>query len=203
MKNAVLVIACALVIGSLHLSAQSSASSSTARDLIGTWTLVSTDQGVDAGKPAMVPNARGLLIFDGGGHVFEVITRGTGRGAGAAPAPADPVTTFKQLQRILGRLHGGRERQKFAGGEPTEAEARTAFMGYVGYFGALGVYPGMVFHQILAGAGSLQGSTLKRFYELKGTDLNIRFPPGTNQQGQQTTTLVTLRRLSGEREMLR
>jgi len=44
---------------------------------------------------------------------------------------------------------------------------------------------------------------LKRFYELKGTDLNIRFPPATNQQGQQTTTLVTLRRLSGEKEMVR
>ena len=94
-------------------------------------------------------------------------------------------------------------RQKLAGAEPTEAEARTAFMGYVGYFGALGVYPGMVFHQILAGAGSLSGSTLKRFYELKGTDLNIRFPPGTNQQGQQSTTFVNLRRLSGEKEMLR
>jgi hypothetical protein len=73
-------------------------------------------------------------------------------------------------------------------------------MGYVGYFAAL-VDPGMVFHQILA--GNLQGSTLKRFYELKGTDLNIRFPPGTNRQGQQTTTLVTLERLSGEKEMLR
>jgi hypothetical protein len=44
---------------------------------------------------------------------------------------------------------------------------------------------------------------LKRFYELKGTELDIRFPPGTNQQGQQTTTLVTLRRLSGEQETLR
>jgi hypothetical protein len=59
----------------------------------------------------------------------------------------------------------------------------------------------MVFHPVLAGAGSLSGSTLKRFYELTGTDPTIRFPPGTNPRGQQTTTFVTLRRLSGEKEM--
>ena len=317
MRKAVPVIGCALLIGSLHLGAQSApSSSSSARDLIGTWTLASADQGVDVGKPATVPNPRGLLIFDGGGHVFEVVARGTGRGAGAVPAAADPVATFNNFSgfwggytvdvgaktmtfRPVGSVHpnlmgsefartydlrgdlltvtapagelhtrvatrwtwervpnvenlspGYRQvigfwehvvekrvnvtagttlseqrrapsvivytpagyvgvhfpplnRQKFAGPEPTEAEARTAFSGYVGYFGALGVYPGMVFHQILAGAGNLQGSTLKRFYELKGTELNIRFPPGTNQQGQQTTTFVTLKRLSGEKEMLR
>ena len=56
-----------------------------------------------------------------------------------------------------------------------------------------------------SGAGGLSptaGNTLKRFYELSGEELNIRFPPATNQQGQQTATLVTLRRLSGEEEML-
>ena len=75
--------------------------------------------------------------------------------------------------------------------------------GYVGYFGALGVYPGMVFHQILAGISPAPGTTLKRFFELKGTELNIRFPATRNQQGQETTTLVRLKRLSGEKEMLR
>jgi len=71
------------------------------------------------------------------------------------------------------------------------------------HFGALGVYPRMVLHQILAGISPAQGTTLKRFYELKGTGLDIPFPATTNQQGQQTTTLVTLKRRNGEKEMLR
>jgi hypothetical protein len=60
----------------------------------------------------------------------------------------------------------------------------------------------MVFHHILSGVTQAQGGSLKRFYELKGNDLNIRFPVNTNQQVQQTTTLVTLRRVIGEKEML-
>jgi hypothetical protein len=319
MRKAALLVACALVAGSPLLGAQegSQPSTSTVRDLIGTWTLVSTDQGVEAGKPAMVPNPRGLLIVDGGGHIFEAITRGAGRQGGAPPTPqSDPAALFaiysgfwgdyaadvtqKRLtfrprgavspnvmgsefsrsydlrgdlltitsqagephtriatrwtwervpnvenlspgyRQVVGfwehvveqrvNLTAGTstpdakrapsvivytpagyvgvhfpplDRPRFAGAEPTEAEARNALRGYVGYFGALGVYPGMVFHQILAGISPTAGSTLKRFYELKGTDLNIRFPPATNQQGQQTTTLVTLRRLSGVKEMVR
>lgn len=93
-------------------------------------------------------------------------------------------------------------RPRFASGEPTDAEARAALMGYVGYFGALAVYPGMVFHHIMAGLSPAAGNTLKRFYDLQGRDLNIRFPPTTNPQGQQQATLVTLRRLSGATEML-
>ena len=52
--------------------------------------------------------------------------------------------------------------------QPTDAEAKDALRGYVGYFGALGVYPGQVFHQILGGtvsAGSIRSngsSTLLR-----------------------------------------
>jgi hypothetical protein len=94
-------------------------------------------------------------------------------------------------------------RQKFAAAEPTDAEAREALRGYVGYFGALSVYPNMVFHQILAGVGTtLGGSTLKRPLELKGSEVTIKFPVTVNQQGQQQTTHVTLRRLSGAADML-
>jgi hypothetical protein len=95
-------------------------------------------------------------------------------------------------------------RQKFAADAPTEAEARGAFSGYVGYFGALSVYPNMVFHQILAGISFSGGTTLKRPLELSasGDDVTIKFPPTTNQQGQQTTTLVMLHRLSGEKDMI-
>jgi len=93
-------------------------------------------------------------------------------------------------------------RKAFAAETPTADEARAALMGYVGYFGALTVYPGQVFHNVLAGVSPAAGTTLKRFADLSGSEVTVRFPPTTNQQGQQTTTLVTLRRLSGEAEML-
>lgn len=95
-------------------------------------------------------------------------------------------------------------RQPFAGAAPTETEARAAIRGYVGYFGALAVYPNMVFHQVLNGISPAAGQTLKRPLELNadGSEVTIKFPPGTNQQGQQTSTWVTLRRLSGEESML-
>ena len=316
MKRAALLLVVALIAGGLHLAAQQPVPA-TARDLVGTWTLVSTEQGIDSERPVNVPNPRGLLIFDGGGHVFETITRGLGRQPAAAPpAASGPVNTFATYSGLWGgytadsgdkkltfrpvgavspNVMGGGfsrtydlrgdllivtapagephtrvatrwtwervpnvenlsagyrqvigfwehvvekrvnlttgvtasesarapsvivytpagyvgvhfpplNRARFAAAEPTEAEARAALMGYVGYFGALGVYPGMVFHQILSGISPAQGTTLKRFYELTGSELNIRFPITTNQQGQQTTTLVTLKRLSGEKEMLR
>ena len=94
-------------------------------------------------------------------------------------------------------------RQKFAADAPTDAEARAAFSGYVGYFGALSVYPNMVFHQILAGISHSGGTTLKRPLEMSGDEVTIKFPVNPNQQGQQTTTWVTLRRLSGEKDMIR
>jgi hypothetical protein len=93
-------------------------------------------------------------------------------------------------------------RARFAGPEPTDAEARAALAGYIGYFGALGVYPGMVFHHIMAGLSPATGTTLKRPYELKGAQLNIRFRPTYSQPGDQAATEVTLKRLSGEKEML-
>jgi hypothetical protein len=95
-------------------------------------------------------------------------------------------------------------RKPLAADAPTADEARAALMGYVGYFGALTVYPGQVFHNVLAGLSPAPGSILRRFLDMSpaGDEVTVRFPPATNQQGQQTTTLVTLRRLSGEAEML-
>ena len=92
----------------------------------------------------------------------------------------------------------------FAGAEPTDAEAREAVRGFVGYFGALTVYPGQVFHHVLGGISPQGPATLKRFFDLaaSGDEVNLRFPVGRNQQGQETTTLVTMKRLSGERDML-
>jgi hypothetical protein len=69
--------------------------------------------------------------------------------------------------------------------------------GYVGYFGALAAYPGMVFHHILGGLSPIGPQTLKRFFDLtpSGDEVNLRFPVAVNQQGQETTTLVTMKRL--------
>lgn len=284
----------------------------TALDLVGTWTLAAVQQGVDSGTPAAIQNPRGLLVFDGGGHVIEVVTRaspqtlagmseaqsrfqnfGGSWGSYRADAAAKTITysprgavspnvmgtefsrtydlagdtltitsrpgelhargitrwTWERVPNVENLSAGYRQvigfwqhvvekrvntatgavitesarapsvivytpagyvgvhfppqnRQRFAAGEPTDAEARAALAGYVGYFGALAVYPGMVFHHVMAGLSPVAGNTLKRFYELSGNDLDIRFPPATSPQGQQTTTLVTLRRLSGEAEML-
>lgn len=92
----------------------------------------------------------------------------------------------------------------FAGAEPTDAEAREALRGYVAYFGALTVYPGQVFHHIQAGLAPAVSQTLKRFFDLapSGNEVNLRFPVAVNQQGQETTTLVTMKRLSGEADMV-
>ena len=66
------------------------------------------------------------------------------------------------------------------------------------------LYPGQVFHQILGGLSPQGPQTLKRFFDLapSGDEVNLRFPVVRNQQGQETTTRVRMKRLSGEKEML-
>jgi Lipocalin-like domain len=92
-------------------------------------------------------------------------------------------------------------RKPFAAEMPTPEEARAALQGYIGYYGALTVYPGEVFHNILAGTNPLQGSILRRFADLNGDELTVRLQ-NRNPQGQDTATIVVLKRLSGEAEMM-
>jgi hypothetical protein len=284
------------------------------RALVGTWTLVSTEEGVESAEPTRALTPRGLLVFDAAGWVFEAISQRP------RPTPAPALTEAQQAfanyvgswgrytanaatRQLVLKTEGalspsamGREftrsyalegdrlvvtskpgephqrgatrwtwervpivenlspgyratvgfwqhvvekrvnvtlktevattrapsvvvytpsgyvgvyfpplgRKPFAGDTPTDAEAKEALRGYVGYFGALGVYPGMVFHHILGSSGTLTNSTLKRFLDLSpgGDQANLRFPEGRNQQGEATTTLVTLKRLSGASAML-
>jgi hypothetical protein len=93
-------------------------------------------------------------------------------------------------------------RAKFASLLPTDDEARAAIGGFVSYYGAYTLSPGVVFHHRLIILGSAPADTLKRFYDITGDTLTLRFPPGRNQQGQEIRTEVTLKRISGEKEML-
>ncbi len=92
-------------------------------------------------------------------------------------------------------------RKPFASDNPTADEARAALQGYLGYFGALTVYPGEVFHNILGGVSPAAGSILRRYADIKGNELTVRLTP-TGNQPVQNQTIVILRRLSGVDDML-
>ncbi len=93
-------------------------------------------------------------------------------------------------------------RKPFAGETPTPEEALAALRGYIGYYGALTVYPGQVFHNILAGVSPIAGSILRRSAVISGDELTVQLPRTRNQQGEEAQTVVTLKRLSGAAEML-
>src|SRR5687767_3740621 len=93
-------------------------------------------------------------------------------------------------------------RQPFAGETPTPEEALAALRGYIGYYGALTVYPGQVFHNILAGVSPISGSILRRSAVIAGDELSVQLPLTRNQQGEDAQTVVTLKRLSGASDML-
>jgi hypothetical protein len=90
-------------------------------------------------------------------------------------------------------------RSRFAGDTPTEEEAQAA-RNYLGYYGALGVYPCEVFHNVQGGVSPSAGAILRRFAEITGDELVITIPSGNPQSTLATT--VRLRRLSGVNDML-
>jgi lipocalin-like protein len=95
-------------------------------------------------------------------------------------------------------------RKPFASDSPTPEEARAALAGYVGYYGVYLLYPGLVFHHQLANLGG-QTTSFKRFFEITGDEISLKFPPAVNptvNQGREVRTIVTLKRLSGAAEML-
>jgi Lipocalin-like domain len=92
----------------------------------------------------------------------------------------------------------------FKGDVPTPEEARAAVQGYIGYYGSLTVYPGQVFHNLMSAMSNVPGTILRRFAEFSkdGNELEVKFAPVRDQQGRMVVTSVTLRRISGEAEML-
>lgn len=97
------------------------------------------------------------------------------------------------------------DRAAFAGDTPTAEEAEAALRGYIGYFGALGVYPGEVTHYVLGGASPGPGAILRRGAAIDGDELVVTLQNTqsivTGEPPRQITT-VHLRRLSGADDML-
>lgn len=279
-----------------------------AADLVSSWLLVAAERDVASGEPRRVPGARGLLVLDGAGNVFEYFSTPTG----SAPARSDPRRAFaddggfwgryeavpaagridfeaeegvspnvrglafsrsyeltgdrlivtstdepqaqgdvrltwqrvptvehltpayrevvgfwrhieeRRVNTATGEVEITRERAPslivytpggflgvhfptlgrtpFAGETPTEEEAQEAFRGYLGYYGALGVYPGEVFHNVLGGLQPSAGAILRRFAKITGDELVVTIPSGNPESTLATT--VHLRRLSGVEDML-
>jgi hypothetical protein len=297
--------------GVLLLVSASTAAQQTgaAPDLVSSWLLVAAERDVASGEPRRVTGARGLLILDRAGNVFEFFTTPSGDRADAAETPAqrvfadnggfwgrydaDPaagrihfeaedgvspsvrgrkfsrsyelvgdrlvitatnepqaqgdvrltwqrVPTVEnlspayrevvgfwrhveeaRLNTATGEVDNRRERAPsvivytpggfvgvhfptqgrtpFAGDEPSAEEAQAA-RNYLGYWGALGVYPGEVFHNILGGVSPTAGAILRRFAKITGDELVVTIPSGNPQSPLATT--VNLRRLSGADDML-
>jgi hypothetical protein len=95
-------------------------------------------------------------------------------------------------------------RGKFAATLPTDDEALGAIRGFVSYYGAYTLYPGLVFHHRLFILGNGQSDSLRRFYEIAGDQLTLKFPPGgASPLGPDGRTNVVLKRISGADAMIR
>jgi len=92
-------------------------------------------------------------------------------------------------------------RKPLAGSFATGEEAQAAMAGYVGYTAVLAVHPDRVFHHQLFTINPEGGTSLERSYELVGNEIHLNFLPNT-VDGREQQMRVTLKRLSGEAEML-
>ena len=123
-------------------------------------------------------------------------------GATASEAERAPSVIVYTPSGYVGVHFPPMNRARFATTAPTDDEARAAIAGFVSYYGAYTLSPGVVFHHRLIILGTAPGDTLKRFYDITGDTLTLRFPPGRNQQGEEIRTEVTLKRISGADDMI-
>jgi len=307
-----MVRAAALTCAVLVISAAPPASAQetgAAANLVSSWLLVAAERDIASGQARRVPGARGLLVLDGAGNVFEFFTAASGdRPESAQPDPrrvfadnggfwgryeafpaagridfeaeegvspsvrglkfsrsyelvgdrlivtstnepqaqGDVRLTWQRVPTVehlspayrevvgfwrhieearlntaTGEVDNRRQRapsvivytpggfvgvhfptlgrSPFAGETPTEEEAQAA-RNYLGYYGALGVYAGEVFHNVLGGVSPSAGAILRRFAKITGDELVVTIPSGNLQSTLATT--VHLRRLSGVDDML-
>jgi hypothetical protein len=79
-------------------------------------------------------------------------------------------------------------RTKYAGAQPTAAEALAAYRSYSGYFGRFRAYdnqsPRFVYHSQQGSTNPGGYSEQKRFYEFTGNVLRLGGPPNLNQRGE-------------------
>ena len=96
------------------------------------------------------------------------------------------------------------DREPFDGDVPSREEADAAWRRYIGYYGALGLYPGEVAHNVLGGTQPGAGAILRRYAAIDGDEAVLTIPGGTRAPGEgpQFVTVVNMRRLSGIDEML-
>jgi hypothetical protein len=134
-------------------------------------------------------------------HIIEKRVNPT-TGAAASESKRAPSVIVYTPAGFVGVHFPPLNRPAFAGDTPTPEEAQSALRGYIGYYGVLTVYPGQVFHNILAGVSPTPGTILRRSAVISGDELTVQLPTTRNQQGQEAATVVTLKRLSGVAEML-
>jgi len=313
-----LTVSCAVVLlcTTAAAEAQRAAAERAAAEpgLVSSWTLAAVERGIAADQPTRVPGARGLLIIDSVGHVFEFFSTAS-RDQPESPR-LDPQRTFtdfggfwghyevvpaaaridfeaesgvspdleglafsrayeldgdrlvmtstdepqaqgdtrwtwqrvptveltptyrqvvgfwrhideRRINTATGEAESIRERAPsvivyapsgyfgvhfptlgrvpFAGPTPTREEAEEAYRTYLGYYGALGVYPGEVAHNVLSGVQPSAGAILRRSAEITGDELVVTLQTGAARASDAPPPFVTtvhLRRLSGLDEML-
>ena len=123
----------------------------------------------------------------------------------------DPSLIVYAPSGYLGVHFPALDREPFAAAMPSDDEAQTALRRYIGYFGALTVYPGNgdfpaeVAHNVLSGTSPSSGAILRRFATVDGDKVVLTIMSGvreTEDGPQQYATTVHMERLSGLEELL-
>jgi hypothetical protein len=124
-------------------------------------------------------------------------------GVEVRPTHRDPSVIVYTPTGHMAVIYLGTNRGKIAGSNPTADEARAAMQELASYFGTYIVQPksGYVTHYQLGSpnAGGAGGSQM-RYFEVKGSELILRFPPEM-LNGQEVRNIVHLKRLGGLKDM--
>jgi hypothetical protein len=116
--------------------------------------------------------------------------------------PRDPSTIVYAPSGFIGVLFSPPNRKRLSAVMATPEEAKADIAGYVGYIAVLSVHPpSTAFHHQIVTIAPGGADSLERLYELVGNEIHLNFLP-VIVNGREQQTRVTLRRLTGEAEML-